>query len=120
MNEKIDTVDPVKVEDSPAEAAATLHGNAYDLTALGALASGGLLLFLCLTCNMGFYCLPFLPLILGVIGIVGAKRAVDRKQSQTMAWVGLGSGLLVILMMIAGVILYFGLVAVIILLEGQI
>ena len=120
MNEKIDTIEKVEVGDSPsAEPAATMHGNAYDMTALGALASGGLLLFLCLTCNMGFYCLPFLPLILGVIGVVGAKRAVNREQSQAMSWIGLGSGVLVILMMLAGVVLYFGLVALIFLADGQ-
>jgi hypothetical protein len=118
MNEEIDTINPVKVEDTPTEPAATLHGNAYDLTAVGALASGGILLFMCLTCNMGFYCLPFLPLILGVIGVISAKRAVNREQSQAMAWVGLGSGVLVILLILAGVILYFGLVALIILAEG--
>ncbi|MCJ7626011.1 MAG: hypothetical protein MUO76_21170, partial [Anaerolineaceae bacterium] len=33
----------------------TFRGNTYDLTSLGALAGALLLVFLCLTCNMGTY-----------------------------------------------------------------
>ena len=119
MNEEMETLEPVEMDENRAKPAATLHGNAYDMTALGALASGALLLFLCLTCNMGFYCLPFFPLILGILGVATAHHAVNRGQSRAMAWAGLGSGLLVFLIMIAGMLLYIGLIVLVILSESS-
>ncbi len=109
MTEQIETIQSKESENVSSEPKAALHGNAFDLTSLGALACGVFMLFMCLTCNMGFYCLPALPLILGVIGLVTARKAVNREQSQTMSWVGLAAGGLSILLMAAGFVLYIGL-----------
>ena len=117
-----DTIEPAQFpenEQPSPEPQATLRGNGYDLTALGALASGVLLLFLCLTCNMGFYCLPLLPLVLGIVGVATARRAVNRRQSEAMAWVGLASGALAILLMVAFFVLYIGMVLFVILAQGN-
>jgi hypothetical protein len=119
MSDEIETILPAENETPPPEPQASMHGNGFDLTSLGALVSGVLLLFLCLTCNMGFYCLPLLPLVLGIIGLATASRSVDQTRSHKMAWVGLGSGVLAILLMIAGIVIYFALVALIILREGN-
>lgn len=117
-----DIIEPVQFPENEADAPepeVTMRGNAADLTALGALASGVLLLFMCLTCNMGFYCLPVLPLVLGIVGIATARRAVNRQQSETMSWVGLGAGAVAILLMAAFFVLYIGMVVLVILAEGN-
>jgi len=98
---------------------ATWHANGSDLTALAALSSGLLMVFTCLTCNLGFYCLPVLPVLLGVIGVAIASRAVNPRQSKLWSWIGLGSGAVVILLIIAGVVLYFAFLLVIILTQGD-
>lgn len=92
-------VEEYPVEDKPAPAGAgaspqrpavTFMGNTYDLVALGALASGLLVGFLCLTLNYGIYFLPFLPLILGLIGVFTARQAVDEQRAKTYSWIALG------------------------------
>lgn len=117
-----DTIEPAQIpepeQDKP-EPQVTLRGNGFDLTALGALVSGALLLFLCFTCNLGFYCLPFVPLVLGIVGVVTSRRAVNRRQSELMSWLGIGTGTFAILAMIAGLALYFGLLVLVILSEGN-
>lgn len=109
MTEQIETIQSEESETVSSEPKATMRGNAFDLTSLGALASGVLMLFMCLSCNLGFYCLPALPIILGVVGLATARKAVNREQSQTMSWVGLAAGGLSILLMAAGFIFYIGL-----------
>jgi hypothetical protein len=84
----------------------TYRGNSTDLSAIGALASSVLLLFTCLTCGSGVYCLPVVPLVLGLIGVLGAKRSVNKEQSKIFSWIGIGAGGLSILMIVAGIILY--------------
>jgi len=87
----------------------TFMGNAYDLTALGALASGLLVLFLCTTCSMGFYCLPFIPLALGLVGIIASRNAVDRQRTVTFSWIGLAIGIAILILLAGCVVAYFGL-----------
>jgi hypothetical protein len=89
---------------------ATFTGNAYDLTSLVALACAGMLLFLCGTCNMGFYCLPPLAVILGVIGLIAARQAVDPMRTRIWSWIGVSSGVLVLLLVAVGFVLYVGLI----------
>lgn len=84
-------------------------GNAYDLTSLGALASGVLILFMCLTCNMGYYCLPFIPIVLGLVGIIASRNAVDSQRTTTFSWIGLAIGIIVLILIAACVLAYFGL-----------
>jgi len=83
----------------------TFMGNTYDLAALGALGSGALVLFSCLTCNMGYYCLPFIPLLLGLVGIISAREAVNKERTRLWSWLGIGAGIVVI---IAGILAVIG------------
>ncbi len=70
----------------------TFRGNGLDMTALGALASGALVLLSCLSCGQAAYCLPVLPFLLGLIGLIGAKDSVDPKRTRLWSWLGIGSG----------------------------
>lgn len=86
----------------------TFMGNSYDLAALGAVASAALLLFLCVTCNMGFYCLPAVPLVLGLIGLLAARQAVDAQRTRLWSWIGVGTGAFLLILLIVGFLLYIG------------
>ncbi len=85
---------------------ATFKGNTYDLAALGALSSGVLLLFSCLTCNLGFYCLPLFPLVLGLIGLLSARQSVEEERTRLWSWIGIAAGGFIVLLTIAGIVLY--------------
>ncbi len=102
----------------PAAPGVTFRGNAYDLAALGALSSGVVVLFSCLTCNMGFYCLPLLPLVLGLIGLLSARQSVEQERTRLWSWLGIATGGLIMLLVIAGVVLYIAFV-VLVILAGQ-
>jgi hypothetical protein len=96
------------VDAPPAQPAITFMGNAYDLAALGALAGGLLGLFVCLTCSYGAYCLPLVPLVLGLIGLLTARQAVDEQRTRTMSWIALGIGGGMLLLMVVCIVLYIG------------
>ncbi len=96
----------------PGRRTVTFMGNTYDLAALGALGTGALVLFSCLTCNMGYYCLPFIPLLLGLVGVVSAREAVNKERTQLWSWLGIGAGAVVIVMIVLasiGACLWFAL-----------
>jgi hypothetical protein len=96
--------------DLPGRRTVTFMGNTYDLAALGALSSGVLVLFSCLTCNLGYYCLPFIPLLLGLVGIVSAREAVNKERTRLWSWLGIGAGIVVIvagILAVMGVCLWF-------------
>ena len=71
-------VERMKEEQSGDKRTVTFMGNSYDLAALGAIASGALVLASCVTCGMGLYCLPLIPLLLGLVGIVSAREALTK------------------------------------------
>jgi hypothetical protein len=98
-------------EAPPAAPHITFRGNSYDLLSLGALISGALVLFTCLTCGAGAYCLPLLPVGLGAIGLLGARQAVDLKRTRLWSWLGIGAGALILLIGIVGILLYIGFIA---------
>jgi hypothetical protein len=76
----------------------TFRGNSYDLTALGALASGVLVLLMCLTFGQFAYCLPFIALVLGAIGLLAGKDAINPERTRLWSWLGIGgAGLSVLL-----------------------
>lgn len=100
------------------EVEVTYRGNSTDLSAIGALASSILLLFTCLTCGSGVYCLPVVPLVLGLIGVLGAKRSVNKEQTELFSWIGIGAGGLSVLLIVVGIIAYLVFVAFIVML-GQ-
>ncbi|MBN2005909.1 MAG: hypothetical protein JXA21_21305 [Anaerolineae bacterium] len=80
------------------------RGNAADFTALGALASGLLTLFLCLSCGTGLWCLPALPVGLGVAGLLMAKRAVGEERSRRWSVIGLVAGMAVVAFLVLAMI----------------
>jgi hypothetical protein len=98
----------------PAEtgaARATFFGNAYDLAAFGALGSGVLALVSCATCNTVYYCLPLLPIALGVVGLVAAEQSVDIRRTRTWSWIGIAAGIIIMLAALAAIALYIAFVA---------
>jgi hypothetical protein len=68
------------------------RGNAFDITALIALATGVLTLLTCVSMGYIIYCLPVFPLALGVVGLATARKAVDPERTRLLSWIGLGSG----------------------------
>lgn len=96
--------------DQDRQSAPTFAGNAYDLASLGALACAAVLLFLCGTCNMGFYCLPPFAVVLGVVGLIAARQAVNPLRTRIWSWIGVGSGVLVLLLAAIAFVLYVGLI----------
>ncbi len=103
-------LEPGAPEPGPTRPAVTFMGNTYDLVSLGALGSALLTAFLCLTLSYGIYFLPILPLVLGLIGLLAANRAVDEQRTRTFSWIGLllGAGilLLIVLCLIGSIVLY--------------
>jgi hypothetical protein len=85
----------------------TFMGNTYDLTSVVAVTVGGVVLFTCFTCNMGFYCLPFIPVILGIIALVSAKDSVDPERTKKLSWIGIGSGIAIIILAALAIVAYF-------------
>ena len=90
---------------------ATFHGNAYDLAALGALGSGVLTLLSCVTCGTVYYCLPLLPVALGVVGLVAAEQSVNARRTRTWSLIGIAMGILIILVALAAIALYVAFIA---------
>ncbi len=84
----------------------TFMGNTYDLVSLGALITGALTLFSCLTCGQGVYCLPLLPVILGLISLLAAKQSVNAERTRLWSWLGIAAGALILLLIVAAVGLY--------------
>jgi hypothetical protein len=87
----------------------TLYGNPYDLAALVALITGATVLMLYLTCGMGSYCLPLVPIVAGIIGLTSAARADDPKRTRLYSWLGIGAGTLYILLALALALIYVAL-----------
>lgn len=89
----------------------TFMGNSYDLTAVVAVVTGGVIAFSCLTCNMGYYCLPVIPVVLGVVGLISAEDSADPKRTRLLSWIGIGSGGVVLLLIILAIVLYVAFIA---------
>ena len=102
---------PVLPEEQPAEhPQVTFVGNKYDLIALVAVVTALVLMFMCLTCNMGYFCLPVIPLVLGIIGLVTAKSSLDAERTRLFSWIGVGVGGITLLLWALAVIGYFAFV----------
>ena len=87
----------------------TLMGNTYDLAALVALITGAVVLFTLITCGMGAYCIPFVPIVAGIIALASAARAADPQRTRLYAWLGIGAGGLTLLLTVGLILLYVGL-----------
>lgn len=86
----------------------TFQGNSYDLAAVVGVTIGGITLLSCATCNLGVYLLPFLPLILGLIGLMTAKDSVNPERTRLLSWISIGSGAVILLLILVVIILYIG------------
>ncbi len=89
------------------------RGNQYDVYSLLAATLGGTVLALCFTANVAFYCLPIVPLVLGLVALRNARTSVDPQRTRNLAWIGIaggGVGTLLALCMILFVVLYFGVI----------
>ena len=111
------TVDPVEEKVISTEehtGQAKFEGNAHDLTALIALICGAIVLLICVSCGLGIYLLPVVAIVLGVIGVMMAKNAVNPQRSQLWSWLGIGSGVVAVLLALFAfavyIILIFGFV----------
>lgn len=85
----------------------TFMGNNYDLTAVVAVTVGGVVLLSCFTCNIGWYCLPFIPIILGIITLVSAQDSVDPERTKLLSWISIGSGAAIIILAALMIVAYF-------------
>jgi hypothetical protein len=90
----------------PAGVRVTFKGNTYDLTAFASVVSGVLVLASCLTCNTLFYCLPLVPIVLGLIGVVSANQSVDARRTRNWSWVGIAAGIFMLAMLLLAIVLY--------------
>ena len=90
----------------------TFRGNSYDLVAMGSLASAALILFTCVTCGMGYYCLPVLSVVLGAIGVLSARRAVEAERTRLWSWLGIGAGGILLLLMALCFVLYIAFIVI--------
>jgi len=97
----------------------TFMGNSYDLMSVVAVTLGGMMLFTCFTCNLGYYCLPFIPVILGIIALISAKDSVDPERTKLLSWIGIGSGAFFIIIGILAFIAYFAFLFFVIGMEGM-
>jgi drug/metabolite transporter (DMT)-like permease len=69
---------------------------------------------ICVSCGLGIYLLPVVAIVLGVIGVMMAKNAVNPQRSQLWSWLGIGSGVVAVLLALFAfavyIILIFGFV----------
>ncbi len=94
----------------------TFEGNNYDLAAVVGVTIGGIVLLSCATCNLAFYVLPFLPIILGLVGLLTAKDSVNPERTKLLSWLSLGSGALILLLIL---FLVIAIIAIAIANEGE-
>ena len=84
----------------------TFWGNNYDLMSVVSASIAGSTLFACGTCSVGFYCLPFLPLILGIVGLFSLKDSVDHNRTKMLSWISISIGLIFVLLIVALMLFY--------------
>ena len=82
-------------------------GNGIDLAGFAAACMGGMLILSC----MPFFNMlsPLLGILVGLIALIEAKRAVNPGRTRTLASVGLAGGLAVVLVWCSWMFLLFGL-----------
>lgn len=99
-------------EDEPGDRPkVTFMGNSYDLTAVAGATTAGVTLFACGTCGFGFYCLPFVPVILGAIGLLSLKDSVDPDRTKMLSWISVAVGAIflgLVALLILAYLAYFG------------
>jgi hypothetical protein len=88
----------------------TFMGNSYDLTAVLAAALGVLMVVTCLTCGTAYYCVPPAAVVLGLVGLISTKDAVDAERTRLLSWIGIAGGGIVLLLIVLGIVAYVGLI----------
>lgn len=76
------------------------EGNSFDLYALIAGIVGITSLGLCFTGNMLIYCLPFVPLVFGIMALRNSARALEPSRTRTMGWIGVAAGAIGIVVLV--------------------
>ena len=87
---------------APVKPAPSFLGNANDLVALIAAVAGAAIFGSCFA-SVAAWCVP---LVLGIIGLVLAKEAVDPKRARLLSAVGVVSMVVLFLLFIAFIVLY--------------
>lgn len=106
-------IEPPAAGESSERPQVTFLGNSYDLTAVAGVTTAGATLFACGTCGFGFYCLPLVPVILGAIGLLSLKDAVDPERTKRLSWISIGVGgifLALVALLILVYVAYFGII----------
>ena len=116
--DSIVVVDTPEPEEGMTGVKVTFMGNTYDLLSVVSVVTGGLVLLSCLTCNMGYYCLPIVPIVLGLVGVLSAHQSVDRERTRLLSWLGVASGGVLLLALFAVVAMYVGFIVFMIALGG--
>jgi len=99
--------------------AVTFHGNNYDLAAVVGITIGVVTLLSCASFGMATYCMPFLPVILGVVGLVTAKDSVNPERTKLLSWISIGIGGLILLLIVVLVVLYIAFIGFVVANEGN-
>ncbi len=86
----------------------TFMGNTYDLMAVVSATIAGTALFTCATCNFGFYCLPVIPILLGIVGLLTTRDAVDPDRTRLLSWISIGIGAGIFILLVLFIAAYFG------------
>lgn len=90
--------------------ATIFQGNNYDLVAFIGVVIGGVTLLSCATLGVGQYCMPLLPIILGIVGLVSAKDSLNPDRTRRLAWLSIGAGGVILLLFLIFVGFYIALV----------
>lgn len=115
MNDTPDSLNP-EPSGEPASAATPssteviYQGNNYDLAALVGMISAAFILFSCGTFGLGTYCFPVVAVGLGVVGLLKANEAVNPERTRLFSWLSIGTGGLILALIVVFIIFYFGLI----------
>ncbi len=87
------------------------EGNSFDVYALIAGIVGVTSLGMCFSGNMLVYCLPFVPLVFGIIALRNSARALNPSRTRTMGWIGIAAGVVGVLVLVVFALFVFVYVA---------
>lgn len=88
----------------------TYTGNRQDNTATLAMLVGAIMALNMCTFGIGSCVLPIVALVAGILGLRGANRAIDPGRTRSYAWIGIITGGLLTLLLLAIVVLYGALI----------
>jgi hypothetical protein len=97
---------PVSTPEISTNPIVTFQGNNYDLAAVAGAIIGVMTLLSCASFGLATYCMPFLPVILGVVGLATAKDSVNPERTKLLSWISIGMGGVILLLILALVVLY--------------